>query len=90
MYLTSRDAHPIGKTADSDKGPAPLNVLPTMPLRSLRNKLKKLYGNGRGTVELWIKMRDNAWAELSAQDDGSTLDWLGLENSSQIMYQLTV
>lgn len=60
-----------------------------MPLRSLRNKLKKLKGKGRGTVELWIKMRDGAWAELSTQDDSNTLDWLGLEDNSHIMYQLT-
>ncbi|KAF6764015.1 hypothetical protein DFP72DRAFT_1137168, partial [Ephemerocybe angulata] len=62
----------------------PLSVLPTMILRNLRNKIKKLHGSARGKVELWIRMRDNAWAELSKDDDSSTLDWLGLENDSHI------
>lgn len=66
----------------------PLNILPTMPLRTLRNKLKKAHGKGRGTIQVWIKMRDGTWAELNQGDDGNSLDWLGIENDSHILYRL--
>ena len=60
-----------------------------MSLRTLRNKLKKTHGKGRGTVQVWIKMGDDTWAELGQGDDSNSLDWLGIENDSHIMYQLT-
>lgn len=65
-----------------------MTVLPTMLLRSLRGKIKKLRCKGRGAVELWMKMRDNAWVELRKEDDASTLDWLGLENETHIAYHV--
>jgi hypothetical protein len=74
----------VAQSGDS----VPLSILPTMPLRTLRNKLKKTHGKGRGTVQVWIKMRDGTWAELGQGDDSNSLDWLGIENDSHILYRL--
>jgi hypothetical protein len=68
---------------------APLNVLPTMILRSLRNKIRKSAGRSRGYVKLWIEMRDNAWVEFGQEDDSNTLDWIGVENDSHIIYHIS-
>ena len=65
-----------------------VDVLPTMLLRNLRNKIKKKHRKTRGIVSLWMEMRDGKWAELKQDNDANTLDWVGLENGTNIVYCL--
>ncbi|TEB36448.1 hypothetical protein FA13DRAFT_1258885 [Coprinellus micaceus] len=88
VYTVFGDVPPVGRAVAQSGDSVPLSILPTMPLRTLRNKLKKTHGKGRGTVQVWIKMRDGTWAELGQGDDSNSLDWLGIENDSHILYRL--
>ncbi|KAH6918438.1 hypothetical protein BKA70DRAFT_1416436 [Coprinopsis sp. MPI-PUGE-AT-0042] len=65
-----------------------VKVLPTMTLRSLRAKAKKAIGQRCSQIAFWTKMRDDVYVELEVSEDARTLDWIGLENDSQIIYQL--
>jgi tubulin-specific chaperone E len=59
-----------------------------MTLRSLRAKAKKAIAQRDKQIVFWTKMRDNVYVELDVSEDARTLDWIGLENNSQIVYQI--
>ena len=64
-----------------------LKVLPTMSVRTLRLKLAKAFRLARSeqaAVRLWLRMPQNAYAELEA-DDGRDLSWWGLEDGSEVV-----
>ncbi|PPQ93226.1 hypothetical protein CVT25_015224 [Psilocybe cyanescens] len=67
-----------------------LRVLPTMSLRILRLKMcKVLKVDARRTnVALWLHMGNGALTKLDKEHDLRDLDWLGLDNGSQIAYQV--
>jgi hypothetical protein len=39
-------------------------------------------------IRCWLRMKDNALVELETKDDSKDIDWLGLEDGSQIVYQV--
>ncbi|KAF9261399.1 hypothetical protein L218DRAFT_870040 [Marasmius fiardii PR-910] len=62
-----------------------LRVLPTMTLKLLRLKIRKLMKvPPRDEITVWVKMPDGQWVELETDRDQQDLDWLGLENGSQV------
>lgn len=69
-----------------------LRVLPTMSLRTFRLKIAKsikIKVNVSKTVmRLWVKMRDESFAELQCDQDAQDLSWWGLENGSDILFCL--
>jgi len=67
----------------------PLQVLPTMSLRIFRMKVCKTlkYDARRTKLTCYLRMANGSLSELDSDYDGRDLDWLGLENGSQIIYQ---
>ncbi|TFK30063.1 outer arm dynein light chain 1 [Coprinopsis marcescibilis] len=61
-----------------------LNVLPSMTLRNFLGRVKR--ATKIKNVVLWMKMRDDSYIPLREAD--RTLDWIGLETGSQIVYQI--
>ncbi|KAF8163437.1 hypothetical protein B0H34DRAFT_649985 [Crassisporium funariophilum] len=70
---------------------ATIRVLPTMTLRNLRLKACKAlkFDTRRTALKCWLRMHDATLTELDSQYDTRNLDWLGIENGSQIVYQET-
>ena len=68
---------------------ASIRVLPTMSLRNLRLKVcKTLKYDPRNTeINCWLQMTDGSLMMLGHENDARDLDWLGIENGSQIIYQ---
>lgn len=64
----------------------PLRALPSMTLRSLRQKIGKTlkYNPARASVKLWLRMEDAKLAELDTDRDKQTLEWLGLDPGTNI------
>ena len=67
-----------------------LRILPSIPLRTLRMKICKILKQDarRTQVRCWLRIRDGSLSELVKQDDSKDLDWLGIENGSQIIYEV--
>lgn len=71
------------------KPDAVIQVLPTMTLRMLRNKIAKSLKASRKTASLWTLLDEGTTTvELSKDEDGHSLDWLGIENDSQMIVVL--
>ncbi|KAJ3515736.1 hypothetical protein NLJ89_g1578 [Agrocybe chaxingu] len=68
---------------------ATLRVLPTMSLRIFRLKAcKTLKLDVRRTnLTCWLRMRNGSLSKLGEEYDSRELDWLGIEDGSQIVYQ---
>lgn len=62
-----------------------------MTLRILRMKMCKVLKLDvrRTNLRCWLRMWDGSLSELETRDDVKNLDWLGLENGSQLVYQKT-
>lgn len=88
MNLKQVSAPPTSSMVLDNVQSTVVKVLPTMTLRSLRAKAKKAIGQRNNQIVFWTKMQDNVYVELDISDDARTLDWIGLENDSQIVYQL--
>ncbi|KAF8965202.1 hypothetical protein BDZ97DRAFT_1904102 [Flammula alnicola] len=73
-----------------DAPEATLRVLPSMSLRILRLKIcKVLKCDARHiNITFWLRMGHGALAKLDNEHDSRDLDWLGIENDSQIIYQV--
>lgn len=66
-----------------------LRALPSMTLRVLRLKICKVlkYDARRVNITLWLRMGHGSLVKLDAAD-AREIDWLGIENGSQIIYQV--
>ncbi|KAF9527024.1 hypothetical protein CPB83DRAFT_748494, partial [Crepidotus variabilis] len=64
-----------------------MQVLPSMSLRILRIKICKVLKLDvrRTKLRCWLRMWDGSFAELEAVNNTRDLDWLGLENGSQLI-----
>ncbi|KAL0577801.1 hypothetical protein V5O48_004168 [Marasmius crinis-equi] len=63
----------------------PLRVLPTMTLKVFRLKVRKtMKVQPQEEMTLWVLMPDGKWIELGIERDGQDLEWLGLEEGSQL------
>ncbi|KAL1732491.1 hypothetical protein EV714DRAFT_206804 [Schizophyllum commune] len=65
--------------------PLPLRVLPTLPLKALKQRIAKAVKRRAG-VRVWLLMHDGA-AELT--DEKEDLAWLGLEDNSVVFFCCT-
>ncbi|KAG2020004.1 tubulin-specific chaperone e [Coprinopsis cinerea AmutBmut pab1-1] len=89
LHFVQVSGRPTKDTDVSDQGESlTLTVLPSMALRSLRAKVKRAAGKRANKVMFWIKMNDGEYVELEEADDSHTLDWIGLEDGTQIVYSL--
>lgn len=66
-----------------------LRVLPTMSLHAFRMKIfKSIKMPGQKlsqvSIELWLKMRDDDFAEMDRSNDDKDLAWWGLDNGSDV------
>ncbi|KAL4265259.1 U2 small nuclear ribonucleoprotein A' [Pleurotus pulmonarius] len=76
-------------TVPARKPDAVIQVLPTMTLRMLRNKIAKSLKANRKTATLWTLLDEGTiTVELGKDEDGHSLDWLGIENDSQMIVVL--
>ena len=65
-----------------------VKVLPTMSVRALRLKLAKSFKlpkSDQSNCRLWLRMPQDAYAEMEVTDDGHDLSWWGLENGSEVV-----
>ncbi|KAH0583677.1 hypothetical protein H2248_009291 [Termitomyces sp. 'cryptogamus'] len=67
------------------RSPLMLCVLPTMTLRALRVKTRKAL-KIKSNVLFWISQSDGTLAELRTEHDDQTVDWLGLNEGSKLIY----
>jgi hypothetical protein len=67
-----------------------VQVLPNMSLRALRLKISKTFKSNirQSKISCWLRMRDGSLSVLDTRDDSRPLDWLGIENGSQIIYKI--
>jgi len=67
--------------------PITFHILPTMSLRTLRMKIRKVTKR-KADMVLWLKMDDGTFSELHADEDSRELGWLGLENGSSLVFSM--
>ncbi|KAG6851293.1 hypothetical protein H0H93_011729 [Arthromyces matolae] len=65
-----------------------LRVLPTMTLRLLRTKLCKTL-RIKAQVRFWIQ-QDKTLAEIGDECNNQTLDWLGLDDRTTLVYSIDI
>jgi hypothetical protein len=66
-----------------------VQALPTMTLKSLRQKVCKLAPGKATSAVLWIQMADGSLAELKPTSDKEELAWLGLEQGTNVVFALS-
>ena len=78
------------KLSDTPSGMSSLRVLPTMTLRNLRLKICKNAKADPRKVNVVCKLRmsNGSLSELETEYDTRELDWLGLEQGSEVVYEL--
>ena len=65
--------------------PLTLRVLPTMSLRAFRMKIAKVLKRNGTDIFLSIEVGNGVVRELHSDNDARDLDWLGLEDGSNIV-----
>jgi len=78
------------KLSDDPPAISSLRVLPTMTLRNLRLKICKGAKVDPRKVKVVCKLRmsNGSLSELESEYDTRELDWLGLEEGSEVVYEL--
>ena len=69
--------------------PILLRALPTMSLRTLRRKICKLTKQRNADVLLWLVTAKSVVRQLDKADDNQELGWLGLDDGSSIIFNIT-
>ncbi|KAG6833649.1 hypothetical protein H0H87_002845 [Tephrocybe sp. NHM501043] len=80
----STTAFDLQQTLDTH-APLLLRVLPTMTLRALRMKMCKML-KVKASILLWLQQSDGTFVELDIDRDDQTMDWLGLEDSTDLVF----
>ena len=65
--------------------PLTLRILPTMSLRAFRMKIAKVLKSNKADIFLSMEAGDGIVRELHPDNDARGLDWLGLEDGSNIV-----
>lgn len=65
-----------------------LQVLPTMTLRTLRMKIRKMLKHPNADILVWVGQTDGGLVELGIDRDQQDLDWLGITEGSDLVFHV--
>lgn len=72
-------------TPQTSETRTPLRVLPTMTVKVFRLKARKVFKVApQANLSVWVMMPDVTWVEIRAESDRQELDWVGLEEGTNI------